>query len=198
MASKKKLAAAQPSISDQSTEFMLQFKGVDDRSAVILAGAMLEVLLGALLGRAMRLCETTRDPLLVERGVISSLYAKVHISYRLNLIDKETFQAIELIRDIRNTYAHKLEYSKLSDEPYVSQISNVYKTFAWYAPYIKAAKYIFGSNETGSMQFKTLATFVISRLERAIDAQQVMAQSAPFPFTPDKWHALRPPAPGGA
>ena len=193
MTPKIKKPSAMPSTFDQSVEFMLQFRSVDDRSAVILAGAMLEVLVGSLLAKSMKPSETARDPILDERGVISSLYAKAQLSYRLNLIDKATFRAIDLIRDIRNTYAHKLEYSNLSDEPYASQIGEIYNTFSWYLPYTKAAKYIFGAEETGSMQFKSMAVFVISRLERAIDAQKVISPDSPFPFTPDKWHALRPP-----
>ena len=192
MTAKKKSSKTPPPLdADLSLEFMMQFKPVDDRGAVILAGAILEVFLGALLAKAFKPSETERDVLLDERGVLSNLYAKSHVAYRLGLIDKEMFNAIELVRGIRNIYAHKLEYSKLNDEPFASQILNVYKTFSWYPPYTKATKFIFGATEDGLMQFKSIATFLVNRLEQANGSQAPIHQSSPFPFIPNKWRVFQ-------
>ena len=105
---------------EKHREFLQRFNAQDDRSSVILAAALIELHLGALLKKVLSPSTTSKDALLDEHRVIGSLYSRNHLCYRLRLIDLEMFRAIEMFRDVRNTYAHQLQYSDLSTEPYAS------------------------------------------------------------------------------
>jgi hypothetical protein len=188
---KTKAVTAAKSVEQIHSEFFEQFLKQDDRSAVILAGALIDLLLGALLQKAFLPSPTEKDSLLGERGVLSSLYAKSIACQRLGLIDADMHRAISLIRDIRNTYAHRLEYSDLSSELYAAKIKEAYALFSWYGPFVEAGKQIFGGEETGSMQFRLTSVLVASRLKQAIEEQNPLHSAKPKTLVSEKWTMFR-------
>lgn len=179
------------SVGEEHDEFFQQFLRQDDRSAVILAGALVDMMLGALLRKALLPSPTDRDALLGERGAVSNLYAKNLLSHRLGLIDDDMFNAINAIRDIRNVYAHRLEYSDLTVEPYVSKIKEAYSLLSWYEPFIAEAKNVFGTVENGSMQFRATSTLVAQRLKQAIEDQEASHSTTPKTLISVKWEIAR-------
>jgi hypothetical protein len=189
----KKQKPLAKSIEQEHNEFFEQFRKQDDRSAVILAGALVDLFLGALLRKALLPSPSTKDALLddEERGPLSSLYAKSLACHRLGLIDNDMLQAINVLRDVRNRYAHRLEYSDLNTEPYSSKIREAYSLFSWYEPFINTGKILFGSNETGSMQFRLVAALVALRLKQAIDEQSILSTSTPKTLISAKWEVIR-------
>lgn len=178
-------------VSDEHDEFFKQFHRQDDRSAVILAGALIDMMLGELLRKSLLPSLKDNDPLLGERGVLASFYAKSVLSYRLGLIDDNMLRAINVIRDIRNIYAHRLEYSDLTAEPYASKISEAYTLFCWYEPFVSTAKEIFGPVENGSMQLRSTATLIAMRLKQAIDEQKAVNSTSPKTLISVKWEVSR-------
>ena len=182
-----------PSMTDDEkhAEFMRQFARQDDRSAVILAAALIELHLGALLKKALRPSPTGKDALLDERGSISTLYSRSHLCLRLGLIDKELFRAIDAFRDIRNVYAHQLEYSGLSTEPYASKIAEIYRLISWYEPFVKMAATAFDATNVGSMQLKAIAALVVLRLKQAVDEFVTLATAEPKTLISVKWEVVR-------
>jgi hypothetical protein len=188
---KPKAAKVTKSIEDHRSDFFAQFQKQDDRSAVILAAALVDLFLGELLYRALLPPPTAKDDLLGERSPLGSLYAKNIACFRLGLIDKDIFDAINIIRDIRNIYAHRLEYSDLSAEPYSSKIREGYVLFSWYEPFIGAAKEVFGTEVTSSVQFRLIAVLVALRLKQAIDEQTSLASTTPKTLISVKWEVVR-------
>lgn len=188
---KLKVVTAAKSVDEIHSEFFQQFLKQDDRSAVILAGALIDLLLGALLQKAFLPSPTEKDLLLGERGVMSSLYAKAVACQRLGLIGADMYHAINLIRDVRNTYAHRLEYADLSSDLYATKIREAYILFSWYGPFLALGKRIFGEQETGSMQFRLTSVLVASRLKQAIEEQQSLHSTEPKTLVSEKWIMFR-------
>ena len=110
---------------------------------------------------------------------------------RLGLIDKELFGAINAFRDIRNVYAHQLEYSGLSTEPYASKIAEIYRLISWYEPFVKMAATAFDATNVGSMQFKAIAALVVLRLKQAVDELVTLSTAKPKTLISVKWEVVR-------
>ncbi len=178
-------------IEEEQQDFFKQFHKEDDRSAVILSGAMIDLMLGELLRKVFLPASKAVDPLLNERGPLSSLYSKNVMAHRLGLIDDNLRDTIDIIRDIRNTYAHRLEYSGLSSQPYSSKIEQAYKLISWYDPIIAEAKKIYGAEENGAMQFRLTSAIVALRLKLAVAEQKPLYSPSPKPLIPEKWEVMR-------
>ena len=191
MAKKKNTKTSSITMAEKHSEFLQQFRSQDDRSSVILAAALIEIHLGALLKKAFLPPLSGKDALLDERGVISTLFSRNHLCLRLGLIDEEMFRAIDVFRDIRNKYAHQLEYSDLSTEPYLSKITQVYRMISWYEPFVSTAARTFGSTNVGLMQFKTVAALVVARLKQAVDDFISNTPAQPKTLISTKWEVVR-------
>ena len=107
------------------------------------------------------------------------------------MIDKELFRAIDAFRDIRNVYAHQLEYSGLSTEPYASKIAEIYRLISWYEPFVKMAAAAFDVTNVGSMQFKAIAALVVLRLKQAVDEFTTLSTAEPKTLISVKWEVAR-------
>jgi hypothetical protein len=46
---------------------------------------------------------------------LSDMYSKINVAYRLGIIDADVARALELVRRIRNDFAHSLETATLSE-----------------------------------------------------------------------------------
>lgn len=86
-------------------EFYAQTRGEKNhRGAAILLAANTEV---ALDHAIRRIIDKERQSILFRsQGALSSLRNKIHFGYGLGLFGKETFDALEMIREIRNAFAH--------------------------------------------------------------------------------------------
>jgi len=182
-----------PSITttEKHDEFLEQFRYQDDRASVILAAALIDIHLGALLKKAFLPPLSKKDALLDERGIIGTLYSRNHLCLRLGLIDEEMFKAIDVFRDIRNKYAHQLEYCDLSTEPYLSKITQVYRMISWYEPFVSTAARAFGSTNVGLVQFKAVAALVVTRLKQAVDDFISSTPAQPKTLISTKWEYVR-------
>jgi hypothetical protein len=190
MKKKNKVVEVQ-SLEEVHSEFFEQFLKQDDRSAVILAGALVDLMLGALLRKVFLPSPTEKDNLIDERGALSSLHARAIACYRLGLIDADMHRAITLIRDVRIIYAHRLEYSDLSSDVYAAKILEAYSLFSWHKPYVAMGTNIFGDMETAAMQFRLTVVLVAARLKQAINEQAPLHSSTPKTLISVKWTMLR-------
>lgn len=57
-------------------------------------------------------------------GFLSSFSSKVNLSYMLGLISKELYEDLEIIRNLRNKFAHMITQSSLSDQNALSLCNN--------------------------------------------------------------------------
>jgi DNA-binding MltR family transcriptional regulator len=104
------------------TDFEEYFDDVQnshDRSAVVIVVAQIEYQLQRLL--TTYLPNNDVAPFLFENGPLSGLYAKNVLAFGMGLIDKKTFDDLEIIRRIRNAFAHSPAPIKFLDGPVLTE-----------------------------------------------------------------------------
>lgn len=85
-----------------------------DRACVIVSAAAIDDSLRALLSTFM--VDYKLDDLFSGNGPLSSFSSKIKMSYNLGLISKQEHDLIEIIRRIRNDYAHSKDYFSLEEK----------------------------------------------------------------------------------
>jgi hypothetical protein len=84
-----------------------ELEGVSDRSAAILISAHAEDALSALIVSRFKVqCVADLEALYDRDGALSSFFSKIHLGYVMGLYDAETKGDLEVIRRVRNAFAH--------------------------------------------------------------------------------------------
>lgn len=102
---------------DESNDFLKEFLNESDRGAALLGAAMLDTLLQQLLANYL-----IEDGKVVEEifgGAMAPLHgfsAKTKMAYYLGLISRDECGNIDLIRGIRNKFAHKIHGLSFEDQ----------------------------------------------------------------------------------
>ena len=95
--------------------FVFELAEESDRSAVILGATRLDNALERLLKNSMHHYPDGKDNLFDPDRPLSSFSAKIALAYRLGLIDRNIEHALQMLRRIRNDFAHSLEKASISD-----------------------------------------------------------------------------------
>jgi hypothetical protein len=85
-----------------------------DRAAVVLGAARLDVALEAALRCLMSTHPNGQDNLFDPDRPLGTLSAKIALAHRLGVIDQDVEQALQIIRKIRNDFAHSIDDESLS------------------------------------------------------------------------------------
>jgi hypothetical protein len=93
------------------------------RGAVLLGAARLDLALEKLLKAAMQPHVGGDDNLFDSDRPLNTFSAKIALSFRLGLIDKQVKHALQMIRKVRNDFAHSFEDSSLADHAHRSRLS---------------------------------------------------------------------------
>ena len=84
-----------------------EIEGVSDRSAAILVASQVDEVLGGLIESNLeKKSEATLRALYGSGGALSTFYAKIHLGYAMGFYDEETRDDLEVIRRVRNVFAH--------------------------------------------------------------------------------------------
>jgi len=97
-----------------SQEFLSQLLEESERSAVVLGAARLDVALANALKCLMCCHPNGQDNLFDSERPLGSLSAKIALAYRLGVIDQDVEHALQVIRKIRNEFAHSITDESLS------------------------------------------------------------------------------------
>jgi len=94
----------------RAIDVLLRMALANDRAAAILGGSYVESLLGRALAKVLRPHPGSQDELL-EGGLapLGSLHARILMCQRLGLIDDGLARVLQIIRRIRNDFAHELD-----------------------------------------------------------------------------------------
>lgn len=87
-----------------------------ERATVILAAARLDVDLERLLKRLLAPHPGGSDPLFDGDRMLGTFSAKIAFAHRLGAIDSEFEHALQMLRKIRNDFAHQLDQESLSSQ----------------------------------------------------------------------------------
>jgi hypothetical protein len=77
-----------------------------DRGTVIVATAYLDLLLRGLLEKEMRQDEELLDTVFTNNGPLRDFSARIKLAHALNLIGTAAYADFNILRDIRNAFAH--------------------------------------------------------------------------------------------
>lgn len=109
------------------TNFVVELAKEGERSAVVLGAARLDVSLEYLLKKVILHHPGGSDNLFDPDRPLGSFAAKVALSYRLGLIDRDVEHAIQMVRKIRNDFAHSIARSSLSESNHKSRVEELAK-----------------------------------------------------------------------
>lgn len=79
-----------------------------DRSAAIVAGAVVEIGLTGALRAALHDDETIADKLFKQNGALGNFEPKIHLAYLVGNISQRVHRDLLTFKDIRNKFAHQL------------------------------------------------------------------------------------------
>jgi hypothetical protein len=139
----------------------------DDRSAVLVGSAILERRLENLL--ASRLIGPTAAKKLLgdtgKNGPLGSFFSKILAAWSLGLISEDEYADLEIIRDLRNSFAHDVLDCDFTNPEVKVKCDKL--RIAWKALGTKAAPYRVALN----MEIYTLDTLLARRNDGAVRPQ---------------------------
>ncbi len=77
-----------------------------DLACVLIGTSYLSELLGSAIRTALIKCNTTENILTPGRGILGSFKSRVDLAYCLNILSKEDRKDLDIIGNIRNSFAH--------------------------------------------------------------------------------------------
>jgi hypothetical protein len=102
---------------------MLEERG---RGAVLVGVARVDAALEHLLQAVMSPATAKSDGLFLPERPLGSIGAKVALASRLGLIDNSVERALNVLRKLRNAFAHSAESASLGDPAHSSRLAEVY------------------------------------------------------------------------
>jgi hypothetical protein len=93
-----------------------------ERAAVVVGAARLELALERLLTRSMQLHPGGSDNLFDPDRPLGTFSAKISLAFRLGLLDKKVESALQLVRKIRNDFAHSVSAASLADSSHSNRL----------------------------------------------------------------------------
>ena len=159
-----------------------EFRGESDRAAVIVASAQIDVLLKEAIQKSLLPQlnkERDGDELLEHDRPLATFSARTKVAFRLGLIDEETLKLIDIIRKIRNDFAHDVGI-RLSDVNYRNKMNGLITPFRKSFEYAKQdAPNIIKDGARG--QFEYLAALTIMLLYSVVKkTEQVKPLRKPY------------------
>ena len=105
--------------------FVIQLAQEGERSAVIIGAAKIEEQIEGLLKAVLVNNPASNDPLFDSDRALGPFSAKVEMAYRLGLITADLRSALDIVRRIRNQFAHSVEFASLADPPQGERIKRL-------------------------------------------------------------------------
>lgn len=113
-------------------EFLARLASESERSIVILGAARLDASLEALLKAVLQPSPGGNDELFAPERPLGSLSAKIALAYRLGVIDRDLEHVLQMIRRIRNDFAHSFGEESLSHQKQIQRLTEAIRTARQY------------------------------------------------------------------
>ena len=115
-----------PTVAAQAKTVALQMLDERGRGAVLVGVARVDAALEHLLLAVMTPTTAKSDGLFLPDRPLGSIGAKVTLASRLGLIDGSVERALNVLRKVRNAFAHSAESASLADAAHSSRLAEVY------------------------------------------------------------------------
>jgi hypothetical protein len=94
---------------EDETAWRAELDNASDRSTAIIGGLLVEdYLAGELLAHLNRTDNDTLNDLFGRDGPLSTFYSLTQLAYAMAIIDDETMNALNIVRQVRNAFAHAI------------------------------------------------------------------------------------------
>jgi hypothetical protein len=168
-------------------KFAEEFSGETDRAAVILGAAKLDILLFQLLQKVIRPCTSKIDELLEGDSPLGTFSARAMICHRLGLIDDEIYKSINLVRRIRNSFAHELSGVSLETGAHRDRIRELCAPLKEHGAFKWLLNDIYKKNQGPSNEFRAAVALLALRLEGAFENMAPIYNRNPMSLVPPSW-----------
>jgi hypothetical protein len=149
---------------DSVKEFLIEMKEDNDRAVVIVGAANVDYLLRRLIEQSLLPRLNKEDELLDGDSSLSTFSSKIHLCYRLGLIDKEFSQLLHILRKLRNDFAHKIKGCDLNSPPHSDRVNELAKHLKD-SLLLKELRGFFPGNSACSRDFRIILSLISSLLE---------------------------------
>lgn len=105
--------------SENWPSYLSEYEQSDDRSCALIIASYLDQCLEILLRQSF-VDARLADDLLVDNGPLGTFAAKIKLARSLNLISGRLYHDIQLVRKLRNHFAHNFESAQFNQDPALS------------------------------------------------------------------------------
>lgn len=151
-------------IVDDFRAFVEEFKDESDRAIVVITAARLDYLLYCILQKYLVPNTSTTDDFFENQGPGATFSNKIMLAYRLGLIDKDMARSLNLVRRVRNDFAHEASGCSLDKGSYKDRVKALiapYKKLPLYRDFQKA---LIKASTQYRAHYMTVLGFLITRL----------------------------------
>jgi len=167
--------------------FAAEFLNETDRAAVILGAAKLDILLYQILERFLLAEASSTDVLLDGDSPLATFSAKIKLVYRLGLIDKDIARALNLVRRIRNSFAHELSGISLNTGSHRDRVKELVAPFKVLPGFQQFLNEYFKDKPGPAGEFRAVVATLSLRLEGLFDAISPIDDKNAFTLIPPLW-----------
>lgn len=167
-------------------EFAKEFREESDRAAVILGAAKLDLMLYQILIKVLFPNASSNDDLFDGDAPLSTFSAKIHLCYRMGVIDSDLARSLHLIRKIRNSFAHEVAGCILDSGSHRDRVKELIAPFEIYDGFEEMKKSGFGSQSSYSIYFRAALAIILLRLEGAFGKAKPIDKK-PYTLIPPFW-----------
>lgn len=140
-----------------------------DRAVIIVGAARLEILLSDLLNRFMIPCSAEDYEMFKDHKPVSSFYSKIVLAYRCGLISSDSAKALQLVRKIRNEFAHKPVPGPLDSGTHADRLKELESLFPHGEDLSEIGRIVFEKKGKHSGPFRFFVLFMITSLAVSIE-----------------------------
>ena len=119
--------AAKKEIMPELLEFFVTLGMEGERSSVVLGAERINVALEALIKSSLQPSLNKTDALFTSDGALASFSRKIEMACRLGLIDLPFKQALDLVRKLRNDFAHAIKVESLQQDSHADRVKALSK-----------------------------------------------------------------------
>lgn len=148
--------------------FLSEFRSESDRAVVILSAAKVDQLLGELLEVTLLPVTGSRDELLDSDGPLATFSSRIAITTRMGLIAPELARALQLVRKIRNAFAHEVTGCNLQSGAQSDRTRQLAAQVASHPAYANARALSADGHEGLSADFRACMALLIAALTLGI------------------------------
>lgn len=124
---------------------------------------------------------------LMEMSPLSTFSAKIQITYRLGLIDKDIAHALNLVRRIRNSFAHELSGISLSNGAHSDRVKELVAPFKGLPQFQTTLGKYFKDKPGPAGEFRAVVSILSNRLAGCFNVLTPITDADAMTLIPPSW-----------